>query len=290
MDSIYYAVPCLYSFQNSATPIIDEAGVKKNTTDYEEAFNERNSEKLASLWVVDALYVNLSTHDTLQGRDQIAAYFKKQFEYSEGENLKIIIDDIKIDASGKATEKGTAVITSQDKLEKSHFIAELTKANGAWLLRKVYEVEAQVPPSHFEQLKELEWLTGKWESKNDLIDFSLNVNWDENKNFLIQKFTLLLLDQKNLSGQQIIGWDPAAKRIRSWIIDSDGGFGEGFWTRQGNRWYISMVFTLPDGRKASSTHIYTKVDDNTFTFATEDRNVGDRMLPNIKPFQINKVE
>ena len=28
---------------------------------------------------------------------------------------------------------------------------------------------------------------------------------------------------------QRIGWDPAAKQIRSWEFDSEGGFGEGTW-------------------------------------------------------------
>jgi hypothetical protein len=34
-------------------------------------------------------------------------------------------------------------------------------------------------------------------------------------------------------GTQWIGWDPAAKQIRSWSFEADGGYGESVWTKQG---------------------------------------------------------
>ena len=45
--------------------------------------------------------------------------------------------------------------------------------------------------------------------------------------------------QVDISGIQVIGWDPIAKAIRSWTFDSNGGFAEGKWEHRGDRWFIS---------------------------------------------------
>jgi hypothetical protein len=36
-----------------------------------------------------------------------------------------------------------------------------------------------------------------------------------------------------LEGWQIIGWDPIEERIRTWTFDGEGGFAEGYFTREG---------------------------------------------------------
>src|SRR5208337_4620261 len=75
-------------------------------------------------------------------------------------------------------------------------------------------------------------------------------------------------------GTEIIGWDPRANRIRSWVFDSDGGFGENVWVHDGNRWLIKYSGTLADGSEASATQILTKVDATTATLQSRDRIVN----------------
>ena len=41
-------------------------------------------------------------------------------------------------------------------------------------------------------------------------------------------------------GTQRIGWDPVAGQFRSWDFDSQGGYSEGLWSRDGDRWIIKM--------------------------------------------------
>jgi hypothetical protein len=84
-----------------------------------------------------------------------------------------------------------------------------------------------------------------------------------------------------MAGLQVIGWDPVAKQIRSWIFDSGGGFGEGLWTKKDNRWNIQATGTLPDGSKSSSVNIITFVDDNTLTWQSVNREAGGEILPNV---------
>jgi hypothetical protein len=77
--------------------------------------------------------------------------------------------------------------------------------------------------------------------------------WTKNKNFIVRSFTVSVKDRIQMAGMQVIGWDAAAKRIRSWVFDSDGGFGEGVWQHKGNRWSIKT--TDHDLRGQRSLHV-----------------------------------
>ena len=92
------------------------------------------------------------------------------------------------------------------------------------------------------------------------------------------------------AGVQIVGWDPAAKQIRSWVFDSDGGFGEGKWTKKDQRWYIQATGTLPDGSKTSAVNIITYVDENTFTWQSVNREAGGEILPNVDEVVVGRVQ
>ena len=54
---------------------------------------------------------------------------------------------------------------------------------------------------------------------------------------------------------QRIGWDPLARQFRSWEFDSEGGFGEGRWSRDGDRWVVKHTGVRPEGTTASATNI-----------------------------------
>ena len=121
-------------------------------------------------------------------------------------------------------------------------------------------------------------MVGSWIDDDEGTQIETDCEWTKNHNFLTRSFALTVGDQINMSGMQIIGWDPAAKQIRSWVFDSDGGFSEGNWTRKGNRWFIQQVGTLPDGGKSTATNIFTHLDDDSFTWQSTDRTVDGEVL------------
>ena len=94
-------------------------------------------------------------------------------------------------------------------------------------------------------------------------------------------FTLSVGDQVEMAGMQIVAWDPVAQQIRSWVFDSDGGFGEGTWSQKGNAWHVQLVGTLADGGTSSSVNIITHIDNNTFTWQSVNRVVDGELLPNV---------
>ena len=151
----------------------------------------------------------------------------------------------------------------------------LVKQNGRWLIESAHETIAHLPPQT-NHLKELDWLVGDWSSETSKAGITLRTacDWTANQAFLIRKFKVEGKEAILHGGTEVIGWDPRTNRIRSWVFDSDGGFGENVWVHDGNRWLIKYSGTLADGSEASATHILTKVDAATATLQSRDRVVN----------------
>ena len=77
---------------------------------------------------------------------------------------------------------------------------------------------------------------------------------------------------------QRIGWDPLTKQIKSWVFDSEGGYGDGLWTRNGNQWVIKSTGVMTDGRIASATQTLTPVGTNSARWTSTQRTIGDQSI------------
>jgi hypothetical protein len=118
----------------------------------------------------------------------------------------------------------------------------------------------------------------------------MTCKWTKNQSFITRSFAGSIRDRIDMSGMQIIGWDASKRKIRSWVFDSDGGFGEATWTKKDKRWIIHAAATLPDGRKTSATNIMTILDDNSFTWQSMGRELDGEILPNIAPVKVVRGE
>jgi uncharacterized protein (TIGR02246 family) len=275
----------LDSLHSPQTPT--EEGVTKNTHDYARAFNVHDFEKLASLWTEDALYVNLSTGETVEGSRNIANYFKTQFENKKAKIIAVSLSSVSSSGNNTATARGLLETTFEDKEQlKETFLAEYAKTDDIWAIKNLSVNAINTPPSHFENLKDLNWLIGNWVDEDEMFDVTYNTEWDKNKNFITQHFVSSVLGEEELTGTQIIGWNPTTKKIQAWTFDSDGGFGESTWTKEKGRWVVSLHFTLPQGGTATATHIYTPIGQDSYSFASENREIDGNLLPNIGPFKI----
>ena len=130
-------------------------------------------------------------------------------------------------------------------------------------------------------LGELGWMIGQWVDEGKDSKIVTSCSWTKNRKFLTRSFSVTIDGQLSLEGTQFIGWDPIAGRIRSWTFDSEGGFGEGRWIRDGNRWLVKMSFVLGSGERASAVNVITFVDQDTLRWQSIDREVAGELLPNI---------
>jgi len=249
---------------------------------YVTAFNQGDAKAIAAMWSPEAVYTNPISGEQVVGREAIEKQFAGIFADAKGAKLTATTKEIRFISPNVAVEDGTAnVVIPEQAPADSEYTAVYVKRDGQWLLDRVTEEEIPVVPSHYEQLKELEWMVGTWIDQDEQSRIETTCQWAKNRNFITRMFTVSLGDRIELSGMQIVGWDPAAKRIRSWVFDSDGGFGEGLWSKKDNRWYIQSTGTLADGSKSSFVNIITYVDDNTFTFQSINRVAGGEILPNV---------
>jgi uncharacterized protein (TIGR02246 family) len=260
----------------------DETAVRKADEAYVKAFNNHDAKALADAWSPEAVYLIRATGAQVVGRAAIAEQFVALFKDQPEVKLELNVQSIQFVSPNVAFEQGTAkTLAPKSGPEETEYSAVFVRRDGQWLLDRVTDKAKEAAPSRYEQLKPLEWMIGRWVDKDDKIDIETECRWTKNQSFITRSFTVAAEGRINMSGMQIIGWDPVAKAIRSWTFDSDGGFAEATWTLKKDRWFIQNKGFLADGRKASMVNVIKQVDQNSFTWQTIERMAGGELLPNV---------
>lgn len=263
-----------------------EKEVRQTAVEYTETFSKKDPEQIASFWSPEATYVNPTKDLHLQGRERIAKEYKHLFD-KKADKLEIFLTSVTFPEPGKAIETGRYRISFSDGKAsvENAFRAVMVHDGKKWLFQDVRQIPLETISPNAVHLKGLEWLIGDWIDQDDDVTIETKTSWTF-QNFITQHWSMKLYDQDAIEGIQIIGWDPIRKNIRSWVYDSDGGFGEGEWYEKGKDWFVKMAYTLPNGQKSSSVQIYRKVDNSSYTWASEARDVNGEILPNIPPIKI----
>jgi uncharacterized protein (TIGR02246 family) len=263
-------------------PSADETAIRKADEAYVQAFNKHDAKALADAWSPEAVYLSRVTGAEVVGRAAIAEQFAALFKGHPEAKLDLSVESVQFISPNVAVEHGTAkTLSPKTEPEEIPYSAIFVRRDGQWLLDRVTDKSKEAAPSHYAQLKPLEWMIGHWVDKDDDVDIETECQWTKNQSFITRSFTVATGGKINMSGMQIIGWDPAAKTIRSWTFDSDGSFAEATWTCKKDRWFIQNKGILADGRKGSMINVIKQVDQNSFTWQTVERTAGGELLPNV---------
>ncbi|MCE9530849.1 MAG: DUF1579 family protein, partial [Planctomycetes bacterium] len=174
-----------------------------------------------------------------------------------------------------------AVVVDNKTVVHSTFNDIWVKVDGKWLINTANET---ISPSDAKNpnLRELDWAVGSWIEKGEGVEVKTTCRWTLDGAFLIRNFNAVMNGQNVFRGNQIIGWDPAKKCLRSWTFDSDGGFSEGTWTRDNaTRWSIASAGVMADGRRVTSKQILEHPDNDTVLFRQVSREAEGQLLPSI---------
>ena len=250
------------------------------------AYNAGDAKTVADSWTVHGEWINLAGQ-RFEGHAAIRKELESVLAAAKGLRLELLDCSIRFVTPNVAVEEGRsqATLPGQDASE-STFVAICVKHGSDWKLDSLRETPAPASLESTSPLNDLAWLVGEWGDAGGDATISTKVSWTKNKSFLSYSFKVSSPDGNDLEGTQVIGWDPAAGTIRSWMFDSDGGFGGGTWTKKDNRWTIKFEQVLPDGRKASATNIYTIIDHDTITWQSIGREVDGQFMPNIGPLKV----
>jgi uncharacterized protein (TIGR02246 family) len=258
----------------------DEKAILSVGETFRLAYNAGDATAVASLYTDDAELI-AENGERFQGRKTIQDLYSSLYQERKGATIEIAVNSIRFFGPDVAREEGQtrvkpAAITEPPSIR--HYTVLYVKQGGRWLYSSVREeLEPGLP--HSERLRELEWLVGDWvdESSDSVVHGTCR--WSADKHFLLRDFTIQTEGRAVMTVTQRIGWDPLSKQIKSWVFDSEGGYGDGLWTRNGNQWMIKSTGVLPDGRIATATNILTHVGPNTARWASTERTVGGHHVP-----------
>lgn len=254
----------------------DEQAIRKTVEAYAAAFEKGDLDAVTAMYAPDAEFID-PAGKTIKGRAAITALFKKEAANLKGFKIKFHVASLKVLKSEVGLEDGTSELVAPDGTSsKRRYSAVWVKSGGKWLITQArdYPGDPEAADSNsYAKLKDLEWLVGTWAADEKGASVSVNCRWILNKHFLQQEYAVKTKDGTTATVLTLIGWDPLSGRIKSWVYDSRGGYGEGQWTRQGNTWQVRAIGVLPDGRRASGVHLYKHSDDKSYTWQAADREV-----------------
>jgi uncharacterized protein (TIGR02246 family) len=257
----------------------DGTAIRANVTAFVKAYNAKDAKAVAALFTPDGQVVDQDGNAS-EGRDAIERVFADLFSESPQKRIEVTVDSIRFVGPDLAVEEGSTKETSGpgEPPEYDGYTVLHVKRDGRWLMALARDEEGKTQSSH-EQLRPLAWLVGDWIDDGGNVVVNSSCRWSEDGNFLLQEFALQISGRNAMRVSQRIGWDPIAKRVRSWVFDSEGGYGESLWTRDGDIWVIKATGVRPDGTTASSTNVLVPAGKDGYVWRSRDRIVGDEVAP-----------
>lgn len=289
---ISFLIFCLgstYSFAYEEN-LNEKNRVNERLQQFTSVLNARNGD-LSEFWTQDGKLINPISGEVVDGNQNIAKYLQGKVLELKGNKVTFEVGNLIFPDDRSAVVEGVLKVYDSNNLveQRARKIELQKKDDGKWYLYTVREIPVEQAPSAYEHLKGLEWLVGNWKDEDENVTIQFSTNWDKFKNFLIQKFTMKVYGLEAMEGIQIIGWDPIEKKIRSWVYDSDGGFGSGVWEQKGNSvWEAALNYVLSDGKKGSAKNIYKKIDDKSYSYTSIDRKIEGEALPNVENVTVQK--
>jgi uncharacterized protein (TIGR02246 family) len=277
--------------QDPAETLPEKAAVIANDRLYEAAYANADVEALVDFFSEDADYTTEEGR-TFSGRAEIEGAIRAGLTANRGSKLAINAETVRVLGPESVLEKGSTIVTAKNgETSGALYTAIHMKKDGKWKINQL--IESPVPElTPRDRLAELAWLVGDWEeiAKTDDLSVLSVYSWARGGNFLTRNVTVKRAGNVSLEGWQIIGWDPLEERIRSWTFDSEGGFAEGYFTREGSRWLLRETGVAPDGGRTSADNTITKISEDRFTWESNNRTLDGDPQPSIGPIEISRLK
>lgn len=277
--------------QTPPDTMLDLVAVTANNRAYEAAYARRDVTALAGFFAEDAVFT-AEDGRTSAGRTEIENAIREGLRANPGATLSISVHSVRAIAPEVVLENGlTSVTATSGEASAAKYAAVHVKKNGGWKISQLVESRLpEVPPR--ERLSELEWLIGRWAEDDPAngVTVDSHYTWARGGNFLTRNVQVVRGGEVTLDGWQIIGWDPVEEQIHSWTFDTEGGFAEGFWTREGERWLVRETGVAPDGSRTSADNTLTKLGGDRLAWESNNRTLNGEPQPNISRIEASRVK
>ncbi len=258
------------------------AAIRAAAAAYIKALEAGKADVLTAAWTPEGDYVDASGQ-SFKARELISRTVSKE---TAGHNpdVHITVDRIRLTTPESAVEDGRIERrTSAGGTEsKTRYTAIWVKRDDKWLLDSLRE-SALPQPQQNARFADLRWLLGEFTgSSGEGAHVVASGAMSRDGNFLLREIMVTAPDGRVRSISQRIGWDPIAGHFKSWTFDSDGGYGEATWKREGESWIVSSTGVTPDGKRLSATGIYSDITDDGMMMLSSGATVEGRPRPDMK--------
>jgi uncharacterized protein (TIGR02246 family) len=266
----------------------ERLAIDKLTKGLIQAFEKRDAAAIAALWTEEGEFIH-NDGGSIRGRAEIQKGYAEFFKTLKGKpKLEIQTDALRFPSADMAVAQSTLRLKNDEGeiVGSSWQDTVLVREGGRWKVALVREWDRHLGLDV--SLKELQWLIGTWRAVTKDREVTITYEWDQNKAFLRGKFTVKEGTKVIESGTETIGKDNAEGVIRSWLFQSDGGFGGGVWTREGKKWSGDVHGVRADGTKLTATIIYIHVDPNTFTWQAVNQTLDGVPVADTPPIKVTR--
>ncbi|MGE3407098.1 MAG: SgcJ/EcaC family oxidoreductase [Pirellulales bacterium] len=265
------------------------AAIKQTAQAFAKAFNSGDAKAVAALWTAEGDYID-DAGERFQGHAAIEKEYARFFAANKDAKLTLMVDHVQLLSETAAIEDGRAVVEVGDKGDatSSQYTTVHVKADGKWLMANVRDTHLD-SISNSNDLDDLDWLVGSWSAEQGDQEMLVTCRWIAQKTYLERTYSLTKDGKPVTSGVQIVGWNPQAGYIQSWNFSSGGGHAIGVWSPHEGGWTIETHGMMADGAPTSAVNMFTRVDDDSFSWQSIEREAEGTALPDTPIVVLKRV-
>jgi uncharacterized protein (TIGR02246 family) len=271
--------------ESASTTAVNESA-KRFVADY----NRHDARAAASAFTPKGVFIT-ENGTRISGREAIEGHFASVFAAAPEAHLELHVESVHLVTSNVALEEGDVAFTAAPgtPAQTSRYVALHVYQDGRWLLERARDFAVdEAPRSNHDRLLELEWLVGGWMEEGEDSFVTTSCRWTDDRNYLLQEFTIRIGGVPPVTGSMRIGWDPLTRQIKSWTFDSDGGYSEALWTHGTDQWVLKTRGVTHQGSSFAGTSILRHVNENTLSWESRDRVEGGVLVPDRGPLLVTR--
>ncbi|MBU6293931.1 MAG: DUF4440 domain-containing protein [Planctomycetes bacterium] len=270
--------------QSKPAPAASEAeqAIRKAADDYAKAFNARDFDAIGKQWT-EMAELHQDSGATVRGRDSIVGIIRKAAAHRPKAAISIKVESVDMLGAGAARVRGTLVLKDEGEIGvwATRFSSLRVLEGGQWRLADSRETAISTA-----SIEEMAWLVGSWSAESPLGKVTVSYEKALGDRGLVGKISVKPAEGPGMEVLEVI--QVRDGEIRSWVFDSTGLSGEGYWEHDGARFNRTIHGVTEDGRPASSVIVLTRVSPETALWHPIERIRGDVRMPDLPSIKLTK--
>lgn len=258
--------------------------IRKAADDYSKAFNSRDFAAMANQWTSVA-EMHQDNGTTVRGRDAIMAVIKNTAAHRPRSTISISVESVDMLGNGAARVRGTLTLKDEGEIGvwATRFTSLRVLEEGQWRLADTKETSIATAT-----IEDLSWLAGSWTATSPMGQVTVTYEKTLGNKGLLGRISVKPATGPVTEVVEII--QAREGEIRSWVFDSTGLSGEGYWEHDGARFNRTIHGVTVDGRPASSVVVLTRVSPDTCLWHPIERIRGADRLPDLPTIKMTKTK